>query len=343
MQLFAYDLSRALAAKIDIRLVKWGGSSRVFLPLVVPYLGLGAIWQLLKGGVDIIHVQDGVLAPLGYLLSRLSDKPYTVVLHGLDITYASRLYKLYALPAIRRADHVFCISQIAADEAKRRGVDEAKLQVIPLAVADDLYGKSDRGELIKQLSLPDDTKVLLTVGRLVKRKGVAWFITNVLPGLVEQHPQLVYLVVGEGVERGNIEAAVAHAGLEANVRLLGLINGNLYEAVYNGADAFVMPNITVPGDVEGFGLVLLEASVCALPVVAADTEGIKDAVTNDQNGVLVSVGDVGAFRREIGRFLDDADYAKRFGQASRRFSLKNYQWNKLVDYYIEAYEQLLSK
>jgi glycosyltransferase involved in cell wall biosynthesis len=102
-----------------------------------------------------------------------------------------------------------------------------------------------------------------------------------------------------------------------------------------------MPNINVPGDIEGFGLVLLEASTCALPVVAADTEGIRDAVVDGKNGVLVPSGDAAAFQHEIGRFLADPAGAKQFGAESRDFTLATYQWDKIADRYIEQYQRLL--
>jgi phosphatidylinositol alpha-1,6-mannosyltransferase len=340
MQLFARNLYAALGDKADTRLVKWGGSNKALL-VVLPYLWLRAVWELIRGGIDVIHIQDGLLAPLGYMLAKLSGKPFGIVIHGLDITYDNKLYRLLVPWAARRADVVFCISQAAANEARQRGVIGSKIHVVPLAVADELYGKSSRAKLISQLQLPADRHLLLTVGRLVKRKGVAWFIGNVLPGLVKQYPGLIYLVAGEGPERHNIEAAVKRSGMDQNVRLLGTVSGSLYEAAYNGADVFVMPNINVPGDIEGFGLVLLEASSCALPVVAADTEGIRDAVEDSKNGVLVPVGDAAAFQREIGRFLADPARAKQFGDQSRDFTLATYQWDKIAASYIGQYQRLL--
>jgi phosphatidylinositol alpha-1,6-mannosyltransferase len=342
MELFAYDLSNALAAKTQLRLVKWSGTGRIRAVLIaLPYLGVKATAALLKGSVDIIHVQDGVLAPLGYLLARLFRKPFTINIHGLEATYQNRLFKAIVPWTVRRAALVFCISRAAATEVEKLGVDKSKIKVIPLAVTDKLYGKSSRDELLKRLDLPDDSQILLTVGRLVKRKGVAWFVNNVTPGLAERYPKLVYLVVGEGAERPAIETAVTSHNLETHVKLLGKVNDDLYESAYNGADVFVMPNINIPGDMEGFGLVLLEASLCALPVVAADTEGIKDAVTNGKNGILVPVLDTETFQAEISRFLDDKNYVTNFGKNSRNFTSETYRWDKIADRYLELYRQLL--
>ena len=342
MERFAYDLSHALAAKIDLKLVKWGDSGRIAAVLVaLPYLTIKATFLLLRGGIDVIQVQDGLLAPTGYLLAKFFRKPFVVVIHGLDITYRNWLFRITVPWAVRQASTVICISQAAANEVRKRGVSEAKIQIIPLAVTDDLHGQSTRSELLQQLELSVKSPLLLTVGRLVKRKGVAWFIGHVLPGLIEQHPELVYLVVGEGPDRPAIEAAVSKSGLAKHVRLLGRVGDNLYKTAYNGADVFVMPNINVPDDMEGFGLVLLEASLCKLPVVAADTEGIQDAVTEGRNGVLVPAKDMAAFQHEIARFLDDPKHAKEFGEASRQFTLGTYQWHKLADRYIEQYQSII--
>jgi phosphatidylinositol alpha-1,6-mannosyltransferase len=342
MESFAFGLSNALAGKTSVTLVKWGGHGRAKTVLVaLPYLFCRAFWKLLTGKVDIIHAQDGLLAPLGYILSRLFRKPFVLVIHGLDATYRNPLFRAIAPWTMRRSAAAICISQAAAQAAQEAGVAEEKVHVIPIAVTDALYGKSDRAALLQRLELPGDTKFLLTVGRLVKRKGVAWFIGEVLPGLAKRYPELVYLVIGEGQERANIQAAIEKHDLQRHVRLLGRVTGDLYEAAYNGADVFVMPNINVPGDIEGFGLVLLEASTCVLPVVAADTEGIRDAVEDGKNGMLVPVRDAAAFQREIGRFLDDPALAKRFGAGSRDFTLATYQWDKIAGRYIEQYQRLL--
>lgn len=343
MELFAYDLSNALASKVKLKLIKWGGSGRIWaVATALPYLYIRSIWALLAGGVDVIHVQDGLLAPLGCVLSKLFNKPFVVVIHGLDITYQKWLYRLVVLPAVRRADKVVCISRAAAEQAILRGVSSSKIQVIPLAVNDKLYGTSNRTNLIKLLKIPTPDNILLTVGRLERRKGVAWFISNVLPDLVALYTDLIYLVVGEGRERQNIEAAIRQKGMEQHVHLLGRVGADLLAAAYNAADVFVMPNIFVPGDMEGFGLVVLEASVCALPVVASDIEGVKDAVADGKNGILVKVGETAAFLDKITRLLDDKSYARQFGEKSRRYTLNNYEWDKLAERYIEEYLLLLA-
>lgn len=342
MQLFAFDLYTSLNTNADIKLVKWGGSNKA-LPLIYPYLFFVSFMQLMRGGIEIIHLQDGMLAPIGLILSRLFKKPYVVVIHGLDITYASWIYKKVVAPAVSKADKVICISQAAAHESLGRGVKKNRIIVLPIAVNDSLHQTTTNKDVREELDIQSDTQLLLTVGRLVKRKGVEWFVTNVLPDLVKKHPSLIYLVVGEGPERSNIEKSIEDNKLTPNVRLLGKIEGDLYDSVYNQADIFVMPNINVDGDIEGFGLVLLEASLCKLPIVASNTEGITDAVAHDKNGILVNAYDSNGFSAAIDKFLQNSQYAKQFGEKSREYTLNNYNWNKIAEQYTQVYQDLCNK
>lgn len=338
MELFAHDLSHALDAKVDLTLVKWGGANK-YLPVVYPYLFLSGFFKLMTNKFDVIHIQDGVMSLAGYVLASIFRKPYVVIIHGLDITYDNSIYNSLFIPAIKKANRVICISQAAKESALKRGVEEAKIQVVTLAVQDNGNPQDTRAQLIDRYALPKDSKILTTVGRLVKRKGVVWFVANVMPKLVAQYPQTQYLVVGEGKMRPEIEAAVAEKRLDENVKLLGRVSDEDADLVLNGADIFVMPNINVPNDVEGFGLVSLEASLACLPVVASNTEGIKDAVVNGKNGLLIEVGDGQGFINAI-TGLFDSSKAEAFGKKSRAYTLEHYSWSKIANEYLDIYSKL---
>lgn len=344
MERFAYDLQTELSKKLEVKLIKWGnpnaGKALVLVGVILPYFFVRASWTLTKGGIDVIHAQDGLMAPLGWLLSKLFRKPFVVVIHGLDITYKNPLFKLVIPRMVARADAVLCISQAAADEAIARGALPERVHVIPLGISDSYFGKADRQAVRALLNIPAEKKLLLTVGRLVKRKNVAGFIRDILPKVVTAQPETLYLVAGEGKERPNVEEAIVAAGMEKHVQLLGRVNDELLHALYNGADVFVMPNIIVPGDMEGFGLVSLEAALCELPLVATAVEGIKDAVTDGKNGILVTLGDNDSFADAVGKFLGDPKAALGFGKTARAYTLKNYRWETVADSYIEQYKKL---
>jgi glycosyltransferase involved in cell wall biosynthesis len=344
MERFAFDLQASLREKADVHLVKWGGSNK-FLPLVLPVFFVRACWILITRRVDVVHVQDALQSPMGAVLKFLFRKPLTVVAHGLDISFDNGLYQFVVPRALRRADHVFCISHAARDEVVARGVPADNASVVPLGITDDLHDpdrEAARGRVLKEAGVSEPRRIVLSTGRLVKRKGVNWFVDAVLPDLVRDDEQVVFVVSGDGPERPEIEQTVDRRGLRDHVRLLGRTSDDVLRDLYNGSDVFVMPNIRVTGDMEGFGRVLLEAALCELPVVAAGIEGIQDAITDGENGTLVADGDPDAFAGAVRAVLADPAAARRTGAHAREYTLANFAWDRIADQYLAEYQRLLA-
>lgn len=345
MEKFAYELHDALGKQLSVRLVKWGGQNK-YLPLVLPLLFIQSVWLLLTKKVDVIHAQDGIVALLGVPLKVLFRKPLCVVIHGLDITYPNALYQAVVPWALRRADRVICISEAARDEVVQRGINPDKALHIPIGVIDmwavpEREIEGVRGRLRSRIGLAKNAKIILSVGRLVKRKGMEWFIEHVMPGIVQKDKNTYLVISGDGVARQDIERAISANGLQENVRLLGKTDESLLRLLYNGADLFVMPNITVRGDIEGFGLVLVEAALCRLPVVASGIEGIRDAVIDGQSGMLVPQENVEAFTVLIQKFLRNRSDAQVFGRQARRIALETFDWAQIVQQYVAVYRKLI--
>jgi glycosyltransferase involved in cell wall biosynthesis len=342
MERFAYDLSTALAHKSDLTTITYGGPNK-WLPFVLFWFTLRASWVLATHRIDVIHIQDAVQAPIGWLLSKVFRKPYVVVAHGLDITFDKLFYQRLILPFVRRASAVLSISSATNDEVLKRGVDSSRARVITLGAHDDYSGspQADRKALQSELGVDlGDRPLLLTAGRLARRKGVAWFIAEVLPGLTEKHSDVLYLVAGDGAERENIQNAIELSGMKNNVLLLGRVSDSARSLLYCSCDVFVMPNITVPGDMEGFGIVVHEAATAGLPVVASNLEGIKDALRDGENGVMVASRDSDMFVSEISKFISDPGYSVQFGVKARLYTLREYSWAKIADEYVSVYETL---
>ncbi len=344
MERFAFDLSAALKTKTQMHRITWGGSN-TWLPIILPLFFLRALWKLLTDRqIDIIHMQDAVQAPIGWLLSKLFRRPYVVIVHGLDITYGKYGYQKLIPPFVRRADAVIAISAAAEQEALARGVKKTNVQTIPLGINDDFDDNERPAASVVSEALGTDTSnrvLLLTTGRLVKRKGVRWFIANVLPELVKDHPEVMYAVVGEGSEREAIEAAIADKGLKNHVILMGRVSDDVRSLLYRAADIFVMPNIVVPNDIEGFGIVVQEAACAGLPVVASDLQGIKDALTDGKNGILVQTEDKDAFKAEISKLIENPVSRREFGANARNYTLSEYGWDRIANQYVKVYEKLL--
>lgn len=344
MEQYAYKLSQALnQAGHEPTMITWGGSNK-WLPIVLPSFFFQGVWQLLRHqDIAVIHVQDAIEAPIGWLLHKLFHKPYVLVVHGLDITYSKWGYQRLILPFVRRADAVLPNSQATAQQVLQRRVSQQLVTVVPLGV-DGLTEapKANKKALSNQLHQNIAERfLLLTTGRLVKRKGVAWFIRQVMPTLVKKYPQVLYLVAGGGLEAEAIRVAAQTAGLTQHVKLLGRVSDQLKASLYQSCDVFVMPNIVVAGDMEGFGIVVQEAAVARLPVVASKLEGIKDAIISGKNGLLVESGNPEAFIKAIEPFMANETYRLAFGKAARTYTLKEFSWTKTADRLVAVYQQVI--
>ncbi len=172
----------------------------------------------------------------------------------------------------------------------------------------------------------ENKKLLVSVGRLVKRKGVLWFVENVMTRL---DSGFLYIIAGNGPEYADIQDAIRRLKLDDRVLMTGRVTDETRNLLYNAADMFIMPNITVPGDVEGFGIAIIEAGSCGLPVVASDIQGIRDAVIDGVTGYRVRVGDTEGFLKKIRTM--DLDRHK-----VRAAVIQNFDWNKIYRRYVEA-------
>lgn len=282
---------------------------------------------------DVVHLGDPMLSFLGWLIQVLYHKPVVVTVHGLDITYPLFIYQWYLRLFFDRLNYFVAISHHVEQLLLARAVDR-KVAVIFPGIFDTFYDKrQDRHDLDALLGTQTTgITVLGTIGRLVTRKGQAWFIEQVLPHLPSN---VLYVVAGEGPGKAAIEAAVERTGAQTRVRLLGRITTKAKKTLLNTIDAFIQPNIPVPNDVEGFGIVLPEAGSCGRVVLAANLGGMSDAVINNVTGKLLPAGDVQAWIRAIEDLQQQTTFAP---DAVRQATLNRYEWSRLMAQYQELYQ-----
>jgi phosphatidylinositol alpha-1,6-mannosyltransferase len=180
-------------------------------------------------------------------------------------------------------------------------------------------------------------KLLLTTGRLVARKGVLFSISEVLPRLRCRRTDWQYLIVGAGPERAAIAAQIDHLQLQDSVILLGKVKDDELHAAYTLAHVFVMPNVPIPGDSEGFGIVTVEARMAGLPVVASALEGIRDSFIDPDDGILVSPGDAEGFVEALDTLLDRGLSIEGRLERRRR-TVEHFGWDRLIERYATAFE-----
>jgi glycosyltransferase involved in cell wall biosynthesis len=342
MQNLSYRLTTGVSKHVAARIISWGGSQR-WLPFFLISASLRALIALSRDDVTLIHIGDPVLAPLGIALRILRQVPMVVNAHGLDVTFRFPPYQAVIPACLRRMDRVICISTYTREQCLQRGVPAERCVVIPLGIEIGDYAAAlPAGE--RQIRLASwgvnssQDKVLLTVGRLVVRKGLAPFVSEALPRLMAKRQDWVYLIIGDGPERGDIESAVQSQGLGERVKLLGRVNREALRAAYALADLFVMPNVPTPGDPEGFGLVTLEARAAGVPVVAADLEGIGETIA-EQDGTLVRPGDWPAFASSIRSWLDRQETVADRERRRQRLQAE-FAWSRIIERYLQVFQEV---
>jgi phosphatidylinositol alpha-1,6-mannosyltransferase len=329
MQELSYRTTRQLALRRPVTVLSWG-RSQLGLPLFAGWAGLRLLAALLRRKVSVLLIGDPVLAALGWLAARFRV-PVLCVVHGLDVTWPNPLYQAYLRAFFwQRIDAYLCISEYTADRVRERGVPARQVFVVPVGVADPEPGPEPASV--------DGDPVLLLLGRLVPRKGAAWFVREVLPALARAFPALRLLIAGEGAERANIEAAARERSVADRVVLVGAVDDRTKWSLLARCDAVLMPNVPVPGDAEGFGLVALEAGVAGKPVFAADIEGIQDAVTHGVNGWRLPAGDAAAWLQTLTLRLGDRWQLKRQGEIARDHVVRNFSWESIGERYAAIVE-----
>lgn len=245
-------------------------------------------------------------------------------LPGLDTGYDRLRRQLLA-----RVDAFVPVSRYTAGLLEDLGVSPDRLHVVPNGTDPERFRPVDATALRRRLGL-DDRVLLLTVGRLVPRKGIDT-VLHALSSLADTVPSVTYLVAGTGPDRPRLERLARERGVADRVRFLGQVPHEQLPAYYSAADVFVMPSRESPPDVEGFGLVFLEANACGTPVIGARSGGIPDAIQPGTTGFLVPPDAPRALADRIARLLADSEGAEEMGRQGRRHAVEEASWDRVAE------------
>ena len=276
--------------------------------------------------------------PDGYaatLLGRWLGVPVTITLRGTETRHiASPRLKPLVQVALNRASRVFSVSESQRQVAIASGADPSKVLVVGNGVDIAKFTPLDQADCRSQLGLGPATRVMVTVGGLVERKGFHRVI-GALPEILEKFPDCVYLIVGgpsaEGDWTDKLKQLVLQKGLSGAVRFLGPLAPEKLSVVLSAADVFVLSTRN-----EGWANVLLEAMACGLPVVATDVGGNKEVVCRPDLGNIVPFDDHAA----LVTALNSALASTWDKQAIRKYAQAN-TWGSRVSTLVGEFQALV--
>ena len=271
-----------------------------------------------------IHLADGSLSILIPYIKLTAPKiSISISIHGLDITYKNFFYQLFIPRLIRLANAVVCVSNNTMQECLKRDIPQEICHVITngMDFNDGDFEKTGLSEIEKLGGIDlSEKQILFSIGRLVKRKGIVWFIENVMTKLGEQS---IYIIAGSGKEEQAINDTIKRYNLSNQVFLLGKVTEKQKVILFRSADFFIMPNIRIENDIEGFGLTVLEAGKYGVTVVASAIEGLLDSVLHEKTGYLVEEQNEHEFLKRLQS--PPLDRAAVQHEASAKFS-----WQKII-------------
>lgn len=293
---------------------------------------------------DVILFSSMVTASVSPFLSKKIDVPLVTINHGQDVTLPVSLYQRYLPKVFNRLSGVISVSSATREASIQRGLHPQKGVALPngfdALVEKDLPKKVQATRIVEEeygVNLKHK-KLILTVGRQVKRKGHSWFIDNVLDKIKSD---FVFVLVGFGPEYETIKEARERSPLKQNIILAGKISEEMLNACYSAADLFVMPNIPVEGDMEGFGIVLLEANRAGVPAISSDLEGMKDVIENGENGYKVPVKNAQLFAEKIDKVLNND--LNKLSKSAKKYVMENFNWETVINRYITFLEQTINR
>lgn len=287
----------------------------------------------------------GAAAPLGLLsasMKRAGVKRSVALTHGHEVWWAKVFPFNFLLRRIGSTVDVLTylgeFTQSAISKALTSNAQGAMVKIAP-GIDTDHFAPTDASILRRSLGL-EDKKVIVSVGRLVHRKGQDYLIQS-MPSILHQVPNAHLLLVGQGPYLEHLQKLVIENGLENSVTFIGRVDYKELPQYLCVGDIFAMPSRSrLKGlEVEGLGIVYLEASSCGLPVLAGNSGGAPDAVKQSETGLVVSGTDEKQIASAAIELLNNSDSSKKMGLAGRQWIVNNWRW----EIWSKEFEALLNK
>lgn len=367
MEKQSYELINGMRAYTKVHTIVYDGKQsrlRFFLTLNRRI----SKYRQTNPGISVIHYNDALMATFCLMHKGHKELKRVVTVHGLDIVFPFSFYQKNILPRFNNYDLIIAVSQATANACIVRGINSKKIVVINNGVDINITPKSSRIDVDELLTFKykintKNRHILVALGRPVKRKGYSWFVSNVSPKLDKNFITLLIgpvsaqksrlmnllpdrlvhrleLLLGLPSDERTIDKMLTSMWISDKVVRTGKLPFNEITEIMSAADAFIMPNIEVEGDMEGFGLVCLEAVLSGAKVFAAASGGITDAIQSGKNGWLLTSGDHEEWIQMINN-IPSYNYDQELPAQQRiAYTTENFSWERMVQQYYQHFQDL---
>ena len=303
-------------------------SLAMYAKFLIASLGL-----VLRHRFDAVHA--GRVLPeglVGWLVARVIRRPLVIYSHGEELTTWRQAMKMRAMVwTYRRADLVIANSEFTRDELLKLGVTPERIAILYPGVDVERFRPGlDHDDLMAGVGMAPGEKLIVSVGRLSRRKGFDQVIRS-LPHLVQRGLPVHYAVIGIGNDLDYLRKLASELGMLDRVHFLGHVSPKDLPRWYNAADVVTMPNREIDGDTEGFGMVFIEAAACAKATVAGLAGGTGAAVIDGVTGFRVDGTSIEAIADALGCILGDPILAGDFGAQGYARVRRDFSWQRVAE------------
>lgn len=272
---------------------------------------------------EIIFVSH--ILPIGYialLFKFVFDVPYIVFTHGMDVLMAQKNFwkKFWLKKILKNANIIIANSEFTRSEILKLGIKKEKTGVVYPCPNPEI-------KIIQFNKKTTNKKIILSVGRLIKRKGFDNVI-RAMPKILKEIPGAIYLLVGSGPYKNELEKIRDKNNLKKNIIFVDGINDKEMHAYYGMSDVLVMPSRRIDSDVEGFGIVYLEAALFGKPSIAGKDGGMPEAVLDNETGFVVDGENPDEIANATIKLLKDNELREKMGERARKRVLEEFRWEK---------------
>lgn len=291
------------------------------------------------GKADIVHVHAiDLFGSISTLLAKFIRKPVVITLHRVDaLPTNSLIFNLLRTVALKIANMNVAVSNATKNLALNCGAPSNKIVVVYNAVDGCVFTPRSKTLCKSKLNISQNSKVILSVGNLIPRKGFNYLILA-LPLILTNIPNVILIIIGDGPQRNELIRLVKNVKLEDKVIFTGRIATNELSTYYGAADVFVLPSLH-----EGHAVVLLEAMASGLPVVATKVGGNVETLMHGKNGYFVQPKSVNQLAKAIIKILSDENRLRRFGSQSLRIYREKFSEEQQVHNIAQIYSSIIRK
>jgi len=285
---------------------------------------------VIREKIDVVLIGHLYLAPVVWFIQMITKRPYVIILHGSELHryWGFNLIRMLFLAWLNRAKFLLVNSEYTRQQYLRRGVrgNQNFVHVSPGVDVERFHPNLKPDAVIHRHALANRA-VILTVARLVEWKGQDNVI-RAMSRVLQVVPNAVYIMVGTGPYRSELEQLVAESGLQDNIIFAGFIPEKELGLYYAAANLMVLLGKEFkPGmPVEGFGIAYIEANAVERPVIGSRLGGTPDTIVDGVTGILVAPDDEDEISTSIIHLLVNPDLARQMGQRGRERVISEFTW-----------------